>query len=84
MLLMSGFPLSEVDNYNTGMLLDICYEVKRIKGKANGDKDEYDRYQTMKKIEPEIDEQYENGQINEEKYKSFKETIANYEKQMGG
>lgn len=84
MLSLRGFPLSELDEWNTGMLFDWCYEVDRIKRKANGEKDEYDRYQTMKKIEPEIDEQYENGQINEERYRSFKETIANYEKQMGG
>lgn len=80
MLSLRGFPLSELDEWNTGMLFDWCYEVDRIKRKANGEKDDYDRYQTMKKIEPEIDEQYANGQINEEKYRSFKETIANYEK----
>lgn len=82
MLSLRGFPLSELDEWNTGMLFDWCYEVDRIKRKANGEKDDYDRYQTMKKIEPEIDEQYANGQINEEKYRSFKETIANYEKRM--
>ncbi len=82
MLSLRGFPLSELDEWNTGMLFDWCYEVDRIKRKANGQKDDYDRYQTMKKIEPEIDEQYANGQINEEKYRSFKETIANYEKRM--
>lgn len=59
MLSLRGFPLSELDEWNTGMLFDWCYEVDRIKRKANGEKDEYDRYQTMKEIEPEIDEQYE-------------------------
>lgn len=82
MLAVKGFPLSEIDKWNTGTLFDWCYAVDRIRRKANGEKDDLDRYETMKKIEPEIDEQYKNGIITEEKYQNFKNTIANYEKRM--
>lgn len=66
------------------MLLELCSEMNEIKRKAQGDvsPSEYEKYQKLKAIEPVIDEQYENGEIEEERYKSFKETIANYEKQM--
>lgn len=66
------------------MLIDWCCEQDRIRKKADGGKDEYEKYQNLKSIEPEIDEQYKQGLINEERYRSYKEKLASIEKQMEG
>lgn len=82
---MRGFPLSELDNWNTGMLINWCYAHDRSIRKQNGEEvhDNYKRYQALKSIEPEIDQQYEAGQIDEKKYRSYKDSLAAAEKAMG-
>lgn len=67
------------------MLVNWCIEHDRAKRKANGEEvhDNYKRYQALKSIEPEIDQQHAAGQINEEKYRSYKESLAAAEKAMG-
>ena len=37
MLLVRGFPLSELDEWNTGMLINWCIEHDRSQRKANGE-----------------------------------------------
>jgi hypothetical protein len=85
MLIVRGFPLSELDDWNTGMLVNWCIEHDRAQRKANGEEvhDNYKRYQTLKALEPEIDKQYEVGEIDEAKYRSYKESLAAAEKAMG-
>ena len=67
------------------MLINWCYEHDRSIRKQRGEEvhDNYKRYQTLKSIEPDIDAQYAEGQINEEKYRSYKESLAAAEKAMG-
>ena len=84
-MLVRGFPLSELDEWNTGMLINWCYAHDRTQRKANGEEvhDNYKRYQTLKALEPEIDQQYTAGLIDEKKYISYKESLAAAEKAMG-
>ena len=67
------------------MLINWCISHDRSQRKQNGEEvhDNYKRYQALKSIEPEIDQQYAAGQINEEKYRSYKESLAAAEKAMG-
>lgn len=85
MLIVRGFPLSELENWNTGMLINWCIEHDRSQRKANGETvhDNYKRYQALKSIEPEIDRQYAAGEIDATKYRSYKDSLAAAEKAMG-
>lgn len=67
------------------MLINWCYAHDKAARKQNGEEvhDNYKRYQTLKALEPEIDQQYTAGQIDEKKYISYKESLAAAEKAMG-
>lgn len=67
------------------MLINWCIEHDRSIRKQHGEEvhDNYKRYQVLKSIEPDIDAQYAAGQIKEEKYQSYKESLAAAEKAMG-
>ena len=67
------------------MLINWCYAHDRTQRKANGEEvhDNYKRYQTLKALEPEIDQQYAAGQIDDKKYKSYKDSLSAAEKAMG-
>ena len=67
------------------MLINWCIEHDRTIRKQNGEEvhDNYKRYQALKSIEPDIDAQYAAGQIKEEKYQSYKDSLAAAEKAMG-
>ena len=84
-MLVRGFPISELDEWNTGMLINWCYAHDRAQRKANGEEvhDNFKRYQTLKALEPEIDQQYAEGLIDEKKYRSYKDSLAAAEKAMG-
>ena len=67
------------------MLINWCYAHDRNQRRQNGEEvhDNYKRYQTLKALEPEIDQQYAAGQIDDKKYKSYKDSLAAAEKAMG-
>ena len=67
------------------MLINWCYAHDRTQRKQNGEEvhDNYKRYKTLKALEPEIDQQYAAGQIDDKKYKSYKDSLAAAEKAMG-
>ena len=77
--------MSELDNWNTGMLINWCIEHDRAIRIQRGEvvHDNYKRYLALKSIEPDIDRQYEAGEIDEEKYRSYKESLEAAEKAMG-
>ena len=85
MLITRGFPLSELDKWNTGTLVNWCYEHDRSIRKQRGEEvhDNFKRYQTLKALEPEIDKQYADGLIDEKKYRSYKDSLEQAEKAMG-
>ena len=74
-----------MDNWTTGMLINWCYTHDRNQRRKSGEevRDNYKRYQVLKSIEPEIDQQYAAGQIDGEKYKSFKDSLEKAERAMG-
>lgn len=41
--------------------------------------DDEARYNHLKKIEPEIDRLYKNGEINQDKYNSYKQSLRRWE-----
>ena len=67
------------------MLVNWCHEHDRALRRQNGETvhDNYKRYQTLKSLEPEIEQQHESGLIPEERYKSYKESLAAAEKAIG-
>ena len=85
-LLMSrGFPLSEIDAWNTGDLIDWAKEHDRSIRRAHGEdvRDPYEQYQTLKAMEPEIERMHAAGQIRKAKYISYKKALEECEKQLG-
>ena len=67
------------------MLINWCVAHDRSARRQNGEQvhDNYKRYQTLKSIEPEIDQQYAAGEIDEVKYRSYKDSLEQAEKAMG-
>ena len=67
------------------MLINWCMEHDRAARQKNGETvhDNYKRYQALKSIEPDIDQQYAAGTIDEKKYRSYKDSLAQAEKAMG-
>ena len=81
-----GFPLSEIDNWNTGDLVDWIKEHDRNILRARGEDvpDPYEQYQTLKAMEPDIEHMHAAGHIREAKYQSYKKTLAECEAQLRG
>lgn len=79
-----GFPLSELDNWNTGALIDWALETDRIRKRQRGEtvEDPYEQYLKLKEMEPDIDAMYAAGEIKESKYQSYKRTLAECEKKL--
>ena len=79
-----GFPLSELENWNTGMLIDWALEHDRMQKLSRGDPvyDDYERYQQLKAVEPQIEQLNEQGKIKPKKYQSYKKTLADCERKL--
>ncbi len=84
MLSVRGFPLSELDEWNTGMVIDWIMERDRIIRRQRGERveDPYEQYLQLKEMEPEIEEMYKAGEIREEKYRSYRSTLEKCEEQL--
>lgn len=67
------------------MLINWCIEHDRAAHRQNGEQvhDNYKRYKVLKSIEPDIDQQYAAGLIDDKKYRSYKDSLAQAEKAMG-
>ena len=76
-----GFPLPELDTWDTGMLLNWCYEYDRLIKQQNGEvvHDDAERFRVLKEMEPEMDRMYAAGEIKEYKYKEYKATLKRCE-----
>ena len=84
-LLMSrGFPLPEIDSWNTGDLIDWAKAHDRNIRIARGEevKDPYEQYKNLKAMEPEIERLHAEGKIKEVKYQSYRKTLETCEKQL--
>lgn len=83
-IMSRGFPLSEIDSWNTGDLIDWAREHDRDIRRAHGEdvRDPYEQYQKLKSMEPEIERMHDAGEIKESKYQSYKKTIEECERQL--
>lgn len=81
-----GFPLPEIDNWNTGMLIDWAIEYDRMQKRSRGEPvyDDYERYQQLKAMEEQVELLHSQGKIKPDKYKSYKETLADCERRLKG
>lgn len=81
-----GFPLSEVDLWDTGMLFNFCAEHDRMARIQRGEvvHDEMQRYHVLKEMEPEMDRRYSSGEVKEHKYREYKAALRRCEKLIGG
>lgn len=79
-----GFPLAEIDAWNTGDLIDWCAARERHIRIQRGEtvEDPYEQYQTLKAMEPDIEEMYAAGKIKEAKYQSYRRTLEECEKKL--
>ena len=80
-----GFPLSEIDNWNTGSLIDWALEHDRQQRVMRGEvvHDDFERYQTLKSMEAQIEEMHAKGQIKEAKYKAYRESLEACARELG-
>lgn len=80
-LMRRGFPLPEVDNWDTGMLMNYVFEYDAMVKRQNGEvvHDNLARYRAMKEMEPEMDARYASGEIKEHKYREYKEALRRCE-----
>lgn len=79
-----GFPLSEIDNWNTGSLVDWAMEHDRQERRSRGEtvKDPYEQYQQLKAIEQQIETMHAAGQIKEGKYKAYRSALEDCERKL--
>lgn len=79
-----GFPLSEIDTWNTGDLIDWVKAHDRNLRIARGEevKDPYEQYMNLKAMEPEIERMHAEGRIKEAKYISYRQTLEACEKEL--
>lgn len=84
-LMRRGFPLSEIDKWDTGMLLNWCFEYDRLQKVQAGEvvHDQMERYKILKDMEPEMDRRYASGEVKEYKYRQYKETLRRCEELIG-
>lgn len=84
LLMARGFPLPEIDSWNTGDLIDWAKEHDRNIRIARGEdvKDPYEQYKNLKAMEPEIERLHAEGKIKEVKYQSYRKTLETCEKQL--
>lgn len=82
MLIMRGFPLTAFDDWTLGMVINYCHAYDRQQKRMNGEDvpDPDAQYRKMKAMQPQIEELHRKGQITETKYRSFTQSIENYEK----
>ena len=81
-----GFPLSELDNWDTGMLFNFCAEHDRFAKIQRGEvvHDQMERYRVLKEMKPEMERRYSAGEIKEHKYRQYMETLKKCEELLGG
>lgn len=81
-----GFPLSEIDNWDTGMLFNFCAEHDRFAKIQRGEvvHDQMERYRVLKEMQPEMERRYAAGEIKEHKYRQYIETLKKCEELLGG
>lgn len=79
-----GFPLHEIDAWNTGDLIDWAREHDRSLKRERGEdvRDPYEQYQQLKAMQPDIERMHAAGEIKEAKYKSYKDTLAQCEREL--
>lgn len=66
------------------MVMNYCYAYDRQQKRMNGEEvsDPEEQYHKLKAMQPQIMEMHRNGQIREERYKSFMASIENYERML--
>lgn len=81
-----GFPLSEIDNWDTGMLFNFCAEHDRFAKIQRGEvvHDQMERYRVLKEMQPEMERRYAAGEIKEHKFRQYMETLKKCEELLGG
>lgn len=79
-----GFPLSEIDNWNTGSLIDWALEHDRQQRRARGEdvKDPYEQYESLKAMEQQIEQMHACGQIKDAKYKAYRTALEDCERKL--
>lgn len=79
-----GFPLQEIDNWNTGSLVDWAMEHDRLQRRSRGEdvKDPYEQYESLKAMEQQIEQMHAAGQIKEAKYKAYRAALDDCEKKL--
>ena len=76
--------MSEIDNWNTGSLVDWAMEHDRQERRSRGEtiKDPYEQYQQLKAMEQQIEAMHAAGQIKEAKYKAYRSALEDCERKL--
>ena len=80
-LIARGFAVADMDNFSYGMLINYCKAHDRLERIRRGETviDPETQYRNLKSLEPYIKEQYALGKIKQEKYNSYKNSLAEWE-----
>lgn len=74
----AGLTAEEIDNWNIGTIIDFIHIKNKSMMKDESAYTDEEKYQYLKSIEPEVDEQYKNGLIPKEKYDKFKQQLSEW------
>lgn len=76
-----GFSAADLDRVTLGMAINYAHAYDDLTRRANGEEipDDDARYQQLKRLEPLIEKRYAAGEISEDEYQSYKESLARWE-----
>lgn len=74
----AGLTAEEIDEWNIGTIIDFIHIKNKSMMKNDSRYSDEQRYNQLKLLEPEVDEQYKNGLIPKEKYDKYKQQLSEW------
>lgn len=74
----AGLTAEEIDEWNIGTIIDFIQVKNKSIMKNESLYSDEQRYNQLKLLEPEVNEQYKNGLIPKEKYDKFKQQLREW------
>lgn len=75
----AGLTAEEIDNWNIGTIIDFIHVKNKSMMKNESAYTDEERYQYLKSIEPQVDEDYKKGLIPKEKYDKYKQQLREWQ-----
>lgn len=75
----AGLAACEIEDWNIGTVIDFIHIKNQSMLKKDSAYSDDERYETLKKLEPMVEEKYKSGLIPKDKYDKFKRQLAEWE-----